>query len=155
MLSNGNIYFERELASLFTLMTRFHMRNTRTILLASLCISFFSGCNEPEDGGNSTRINSNSCSVIDTNIVSIPAGSAIIGSETGYPEERPERQIEIAKFDMDATEVTNAQFSTFVRETGYVTSAEKKQPGFDAKGAAVFVPPDADRSSMGICSKSR
>jgi len=123
------------------------MRNVLTILLAFLCISFFSGCNAPEDGGNSTRINSDSCTVIDTDIVSIPAGSAVIGSESGYPEERPERQIEIAKFDMDATEVTNAQFSVFVRETGYVTSAEKIQPGFNAKGAAVFVPPDKDNPS--------
>jgi len=71
------------------------------------------------------------------------AGSAQIGSDKGYPEERPVRTVDIAAFNMDATEVTNGQFARFVNETGYVTSAEKIQLGFDTAGAAVFTPPNA------------
>lgn len=74
--------------------------------------------------------------------VSIPSGSTQIGSDRGYPEERPVRNVDIDAFDIDATEVTNTQFATFVVETGYVTSAEKIQPDFGASGSAVFTPPD-------------
>ena len=117
-------------------------------LLALLLLSCLIGCNSNEhDRLNTARNSSDSCAVIDTNIVSIPAGMTIIGSENGYPEERPERQVKIAGFDMDASEVTNAQFSAFVADTGHITSAEKIQPGFDAKGAAVFVPPDSSNPS--------
>jgi len=80
-------------------------------------------------------------------VVTIPAGTALIGSDRGYPEERPQRQVTVAAFEMDATEVTNAQFSVFVSETKYTTSAEKMQPGFNASGAAVFVPPDTANPS--------
>lgn len=79
--------------------------------------------------------------------VSIPGGSAKIGSEKGYAEERPLRGIETTSFDMDVTEVTNAQFAQFITETGYITSAEKIQPGFESSGAAVFTPPDAGNST--------
>ena len=121
------------------------MSNPRTILVVSLITSLLIGCNSSERGRvNNTGTGTKNCAVIETNIVSIPAGRAIIGSETGYPEERPKRQIEITAFDIDATEVTNAQFAAFVGETGYITSAEKIQPGFDANGAAVFVSPDSD-----------
>ena len=73
----------------------------------------------------------------------IPAGIATIGSHRGYSEESPVRSIEVTSFDIDITEVTNGQFSKFVDETGYVTSAEKIQPGFETSGAAVFTPPDS------------
>lgn len=74
--------------------------------------------------------------------VSIPKGSYQMGSDRAYPEERPVRKIDVDAFDIDVTEVTNAQFAHFITETGYVTSAEKIQPGFESSGAAVFTPPD-------------
>ena len=75
--------------------------------------------------------------------VSLEGGTAIIGSDRAYPEEQTVRQIELVPFEIDATEVTNAQFAKFVKATGYVTDAEKEQPGFSAAGAAVFVMPSA------------
>ena len=74
-------------------------------------------------------------------VVSIEAASTTIGSDKEYPEERPVRAVEIAAFNIDATEVTNAQFAAFVDATGYVTSAEKPQPGFGKPGAGVFKKP--------------
>jgi formylglycine-generating enzyme required for sulfatase activity len=79
--------------------------------------------------------------------VNIPAGQGVVGSNIGYPEEGPARSVTLKSFNIDATEVTNAQFAKFIEATGYVTSAEKIQPGFDKAGAAVFVPPDVTHPS--------
>ena len=40
-------------------------------------------------------------------------------------EERPARQVTVAPFQLDETEVSNEQFATFVREIGYKTDSEK------------------------------
>ncbi|NNC36065.1 MAG: SUMF1/EgtB/PvdO family nonheme iron enzyme, partial [Hyphomonadaceae bacterium] len=79
--------------------------------------------------------------------VSLPGGIASIGSNDAYPEERPQQQLNIDAFEIDATEVTNRQFSEFVKATDYVTDAEKPQPGFDIPGAAVFTKPTARHPS--------
>ena len=46
-------------------------------------------------------------------------------SELGWPDEKPAHRVRVDGFWMDATEVTNAQFRTFIQATGYVTTAEK------------------------------
>jgi len=79
--------------------------------------------------------------------VRLDGGSSSIGSNIAYPEERPEQKVTLGSFEMEASEVTNKQFSTFVEETGYITDAEKPQPGFDAPGGAVFVAPSATSPS--------
>lgn len=56
----------------------------------------------------------------------IPGGVAIMGSDTGPPDEAPPHPIAIDGFWMDATEVTNGQFKKFVDATGYVTLPERK-----------------------------
>lgn len=61
-----------------------------------------------------------------------------------YPEEGPIHEGQVDAFNIDRTEVTNAQFSAFVAATGYVTDAEKAQPGFDVDGGAVFMQPTED-----------
>jgi formylglycine-generating enzyme len=48
-----------------------------------------------------------------------------MGSEAFYPEERPVRHVEVDGFWMDEHPVTAAEFRRFVRETGYVTVAER------------------------------
>jgi formylglycine-generating enzyme required for sulfatase activity len=65
----------------------------------------------------------------------IPAGRFRIGSESGYAEERGGGEVDVPAFLIDAHEVTNAQFTAFVRATSYVTTAER------AGGSAVFVAP--------------
>jgi sulfatase modifying factor 1 len=84
------------------------------------------------------------------NMVWIPGGSYMRGSESGQGDEKPVREISISGFWLDATEVTNDQFSEFVEETGYVTVAERRPdpsqfPGVDPSllkaGGIVFKPP--------------
>ena len=55
----------------------------------------------------------------------IPAGSFLMGSEDFYPEERPVHRVEVHGFWMDEAPVTAGEFRRFVRETGYVTVAER------------------------------
>ncbi|MCH7336934.1 SUMF1/EgtB/PvdO family nonheme iron enzyme [Acinetobacter sp. NIPH 2699] len=69
-------------------------------------------------------------------MVWIPKGTFQLGSNQAYPDElnfgQKERQVN--GFWIDQTEVTVAQFSSFVKATGYITDAEKQ------KQAAVFLP---------------
>ncbi len=65
------------------------------------------------------------CLTSDLAPITLPGGTAVIGSDTAYVEEAPARTLSVAGFSIDATEVTNAQFSRFVEATGYVTQAEK------------------------------
>lgn len=80
-------------------------------------------------------------------MVMIKGGKFTLGNNKGFPDERPERTVEISSFWMDDSEVTNAEFAEFVSATGYVTTAEKPlnpkdfpgvDPGALVPGAAVF-----------------
>ena len=66
----------------------------------------------------------------------IPGRTFAMGSEDFYPEERPVHHVSVDGFWMDETPVTAAQFRRFVRETKYVTLAERPLD------AALY--PDAD-----------
>jgi formylglycine-generating enzyme len=70
----------------------------------------------------------------------IEGGSFRMGSEDFYPEERPVRETEVKGFWMDTHPVTAADFRRFVRDTGYVTVAERPLNPADY--------PDADRELL-------
>jgi formylglycine-generating enzyme required for sulfatase activity len=55
----------------------------------------------------------------------IPGGTFLMGSADFYPEEQPIRRVEVDGFWIDERPVTAAEFRRFVRETGYVTVAER------------------------------
>jgi formylglycine-generating enzyme required for sulfatase activity len=55
----------------------------------------------------------------------ITGGSFLMGSEEFYPEERPVHQVSVDGFWMDRHPVTVAEFRRFVKETGYVSLAER------------------------------
>ena len=55
----------------------------------------------------------------------IPGGTFAMGSDDFYPEERPVHRVTVDGFWMDEKPVTAAEFRRFVRETGYVTVAER------------------------------
>jgi len=71
------------------------------------------------------RINSGSTE----KMIQLEGGSFLMGTDDkeGFPQdgEGPVREIEIAPFYIDETAVTNGQFSKFIKETHYVTEAEK------------------------------
>ncbi len=84
-------------------------------------------------------------------MVWVPGGTFWMGCEDcGMPDAQPVHLVSVDGFWIDATPVTNIQFSRFVAETGYVTIAErplspKDFPGVPVErlvpGSAVFVPP--------------
>ena len=59
------------------------------------------------------------------NMVWVPGGSFLMGSEDFYPEEAPVRRVEVDGFWMDDHLVTVAEYRGFVKATGYVTVAER------------------------------
>ena len=82
-------------------------------------------------------------------LVSLPGGPFRMGSDHGYPEERPARTLEAPALAIDARAVTNARFADFVDATGYRTTAERvpdraAHPGmpdaFFQAGSSVFRP---------------
>ena len=79
------------------------------------------------------------------------AGGELWMGDNDFPDARPVHRVTVDGFFMDKTEVTNAQFARFVRETGYLTVAErapdpKDFPGVPASdlkaGSIVFSPPN-------------
>jgi sulfatase modifying factor 1 len=68
----------------------------------------------------------------------IPDGTFEMGSEDFYPEERPVRRVDVRGFWIDTAPVTVARFRRFVRDTGYVTVAERDLD--PAPGSLVFHP---------------
>jgi len=70
--------------------------------------------------------------LVDTDIrrvsgmVWIPGATFVMGNNHGPPDEAPRHAVALDGFWIDTTEVTNAQFKTFVDATGYVTLPEKK-----------------------------
>jgi formylglycine-generating enzyme required for sulfatase activity len=59
-------------------------------------------------------------------LVWIPGGTFLMGTdEKDFPDAGPVHEVTVRGFWMEAHEVTNEQFARFVKETGYVTVAEK------------------------------
>ena len=58
-------------------------------------------------------------------MVWIPAGRFLMGSDHHYPEEAPAHRVRVDGFWIDRFAVTNREFEKFVKETGYVTMAER------------------------------
>lgn len=60
-------------------------------------------------------------------MVKVPGGDFLMGAadKDGRPDEYPQHAVHVDGFWMDATEVTNAMFTQFVKATGYVTTAER------------------------------
>lgn len=68
--------------------------------------------------GSSTE-ESSSEQPISEELVTIPAGPFVRGTEQGGFDERPERTIYLDGFLIDRYEVTNTQYAAFVKETGH------------------------------------
>jgi len=68
-------------------------------------------------------------------MVRVPGGTFLMGSEAFYLEERPVHRVTVDGFWIDRTTVTNEQFQRFVEATGYVTFAERPPKAEDYPGA--------------------
>jgi sulfatase modifying factor 1 len=90
-------------------------------------------------------------------MVWIPGGTFWMGADdTSMPDAKPVREVSVTGFWMDRTEVTNRQFAKFVKETAYLTIAERTPDAKDfpdappeklVSGSIVFTPP-AGRVSL-------
>lgn len=68
-------------------------------------------------------------------MVPIPGGEFLMGSERFYPEERPSRRVAVDGFSIDRGPVTVSEFRRFVDGTGYLTVAERPLDPADFPGA--------------------
>jgi len=68
-------------------------------------------------------------------MVWIPGGTFLMGSDRHYAEEAPSHKVAVDGFWMDRFAVTNARFASFVEETGHVTLAERPADPADYPGA--------------------
>jgi len=68
-------------------------------------------------------------------MVWVPGGSFMMGSDAHYAEEAPARAVEVSGLWLGRTTVTNAQYAGFVEDTGYVTVAERQLDPADFPGA--------------------
>ena len=84
-----------------------------------------------------------------TELVAIPGGEFLMGSDDFYPEEAPQHRVRVSSFRLERHQVTNDQFADFVSDTGYVTVAERpldpaQYPGAPMEnlvpGSLVFFP---------------
>ena len=109
------------------------------------CYAFESGSVESGADSASTRTSANL-----HREVRIQGDEFTMGTDTGYYEERPARQVTVTDFWIDVHEVTNRQFAAFVQATSYVTTAEREPdpalfPEIPAEllvpGSATFVKP--------------
>ena len=56
--------------------------------------------------------------VLDGQMVAVPAGDFLMGSDRDRPDERPQRRVYLDGFEIDRYEVTNAQYRRFLESTG-------------------------------------
>jgi len=125
------------------------------------CSLFILNCKNKDKHGEITEKITVSNTSAPADMVYIPGGNFIMGSDAEYAQsnEGPEIQVKIDPFFMDETEVTNAEYSKFVKETGYITIAErpieweqikndlpdgtpKPADSFFEPGSLVFSPPN-------------
>jgi formylglycine-generating enzyme len=87
----------------------------------------------------------------DHDMVWVPGGEFLMGSDRHYPEEAPAHRVAVGGFWMDRFQVTNERFKRFVKETGHLTGAQRPpnpahypgaKPELLAPGSTVFAQPD-------------
>jgi formylglycine-generating enzyme required for sulfatase activity len=82
------------------------------------------------------------CAGISDAPIHLPGGTFTFGDETVYPEEGPAHTVAVNDFWIDPHEVTNRQFTEFVKSTGYVTVAEQPVDPREFPMPASEIPPD-------------
>lgn len=121
--------------------------NNLFTLLSLLSILALSNCDSKKGGEtDSDEKTESEKSISQEGMIWIEGGSFYMGTNENdaYPVERPAVKREVKGFWMDKTEVTNAQFSRFVEETGYITLAERP---IDWEELKLQLPPDTPKLS--------
>ena len=108
------------------------MRNRMMMwCVSATLIACVAGCESDSDSKLPARKTLDLGSGVKLEMVLIPAGSFVMGDDSGIDDEKPAHHVVITKpFYLGKYEVTVEQFRRFVEATGYVTDAEKGT-GFD------------------------
>ena len=61
-------------------------------------------------------------------LVTVPAGPFMMGSDDGEDDERPAHLVEVAEFQIGIQPVTNEEYARFVRESGHREPAIHELP---------------------------
>jgi sulfatase modifying factor 1 len=118
-----------------------------TMYRGLMLLVILTACSETTANKNSTL--KHAISKENAGMVLISGGSFQMGS-TEFPDSKPIHVVKVNNFLMDEHEVTNAQFAQFVKETHYVTIAERELDPADfpgvpkdklVPGSAVFAAP--------------
>jgi sulfatase modifying factor 1 len=75
-------------------------------------------------------------SVLRNNMIWIPGGRFLMGSDQFYPEEKPVHEVRVDGFYIDRCTVTNAEFREFIEQTRYTTVAQRPLNPVDFPGLA-------------------
>ena len=76
-------------------------------------------------GASSESVANPALQPLAANMLWVPGGTFLMGSDGHYPEEAPAHRVTVSGFWMDRNTVTNREFARFVAETGHVTLAEQ------------------------------
>jgi len=84
-------------------------------------LGFIPGMQKPRSNTQvtPTPMTSPSSTTTKADMASIPGGTFTMGRNDGRENEKPEHSVDVKPFMMDKTEVTNAEYYEFVKETGY------------------------------------
>jgi formylglycine-generating enzyme required for sulfatase activity len=94
------------------------------LVLTAICTGVGRGTANVEPGQDVLRLDVDG---VTFELVRIPAGVFLMGSEDGESDQRPVHEVRIADdFYLGKTEVTVRQFRAFVESTGYQTMAERQ-----------------------------
>ena len=87
-----------------------------------------------------------STDAIHNKFIQIPHGDFLMSAQPMYAEEGSPTQVSVSAFELQATEVSNAQFGKFVAATSYVTDAERSRAITAEEGSAVFASSSSDET---------
>lgn len=134
------------------------MKHIISLIINCLALAFLISCNtnSGSDGNTDSSKKNASDQKPDASIskndemVFIPGGTYMMGgdNEQASPDELPKHKVTVDGFWMDITEVTNQQFARFVKETGYITTAEQKPEWEELKKSVPPGTPKPDDSQL-------
>ena len=89
------------------------------LLAVSEVVKIWNRENDARPGPSDPEIEAELAQALDANMVYVPAGEFLMGSDTGDVDERPQRRVYLDAFEIDRYEVTNAQYRRFLLATGW------------------------------------
>ena len=94
------------------------MKNYNLLVIIPVVLLLQAGCSIKSNPDSLENKNSASSDISDA-MVLVPAGTFLMGSTSGDPDEKPAHNVYVDAFYIDTHEVTVRQYQRFLRETGH------------------------------------